>query len=131
MLIVAVSYYPHRRTALPADWQVWETTKPIPHTYSEVATHAVSEGWDTDTIVIQDDVRLLEQPAHDGPLVVYGQGDADHVCPRAFAASPEVWVELSRRWQPWTGQICQTWKPLVDRVGTVLNVTEHLEPTHG
>lgn len=123
MQLIAVSYWPDRRASLPSDWEVWETRLSIPETYSQIAAHAVSQGWDRDVVVIQDDTRLDSIPPSDAELIVYGKGNEDHVCPRAFAASPEVWKVLARRWQPWTGQICRTWKPAVDEFGEVLNVT--------
>lgn len=127
-MIVCVSYYPDRRASLPDDWLIWETTLPIPATYAQIADHAVNESWGLDVTVIQDDVRLRSRPDVDADLIVYGSGTTSHVCPRAFAANPEVWRQLQRVWQPWTGSVCHSWRPIVREYGTILNVTDHLEP---
>lgn len=119
---VAVSYWPERRAGIPDDWEIWKTTKSTADTYAELSDYAVAKEWNLDTIVVQDDVRILEYPDVNADLVVYGQRN-NHVCPRAFAATPRMWRWLARRWRG--QQICQAWEPLVTSHGIVLDVTTH------
>lgn len=127
MHIIAVSHWPGRRAELPEEWEIWETPYPIPISYAYLAHQAVDEGWGLDTVVVQDDVRFTEDPLPESSasLVVYGQGDAKHVCPRAFAATPDIWEQLAGVWKG--GPVCLTWRPVVRKHGAVLNVTRHLD----
>lgn len=125
--LIVVSHWPGRRAQIPDDWEVWETPHLIPISYAYLAHQAVREQWGLDTIIVQDDVRFTEDPLSESSakLVIYGQGDENHVCPRAFAATPEIWEELAGVWKG--GPVCLTWQPIVHKHGDILNVTEHLD----
>ncbi len=91
---------------------------------------ALDEGWDESVVVTQDDVWFPDGiPAHQGLLCVYGtQRDDGHVCPRAFSATPDGWQALDVWDQVDDGEpnpSCRYWRPVVETIGTVLNVAVH------
>ena len=131
MRVVAVNHVADvdRLAALPDEWVVWHTTKSAGFTYQDIATHAVLTEWDQSTVLVQDDVRFTDPPAvHDSELVVYGGWANTHVCPRAFAASPETWRILQARLSVRPVRLCPTFSDLARQVTTMLlNQVEHLE----
>lgn len=96
---------PDRLVGLPTDWKVWTTTTPIGQTYHQVALTAVAEGWDLDTVVIQDDVRGAFPPVD--RFTIYGtETSPGHICPRAFTADKPIWKHLVRRWARHSRSAC-------------------------
>lgn len=98
--------------------------------YRRLQIQAVAEGWDESYVVAQDDVRFPEGiPDHQGIICVYGSlRDSGHVCPHAFSATADGWDEL----EVWSAvddgephPTCRYWRPVVEAVGTVLNVVAH------
>lgn len=112
------------------------TAGSIPDTYRRLVSSALDNTWDLDTIVCQDDVRfvkpLTQHPIYRGSklgrfdppeLIVYGtMRHGEHICPKAFAATPRGWKELAEVWDG-QSQTCRAWRPVVE-LGVVLNVTE-------
>jgi hypothetical protein len=103
----------------------------IPDTYRRLCEKALEEGWDEETVVVQDDVWFRDGiPRHDGELTVYGtQRDWDHTCPHAFSATPLAWIELASVWDGTDDGLphptCRAFAEVVDELGSVLNVVEH------
>lgn len=128
MLVIAVNHIsdPDRLDALPAEWDVWTTTKSSIDTYGDIAKHAVAHGWGSEVVVVQDDIRGTF-PMSDAELTVYGTR-GEHVCQRAFRATPAIWEQLAYIWGLRTFQPCRAWQPLVAQYGELVNSIEHLEP---
>lgn len=105
----------------------------IPQAYRNVARSAVEEGWGRETIVMQDDVWMPHGPGFDlwnrpfwNPLVVYGQREHDgRVAPKAFSATPEIWLQLQQVWNG-TDRVIPSWQPIVEEHGLVLDVTRNI-----
>ena len=123
-----------RRELLPPEWEVFKTSDPTPITYHNVAAKAVEERWGLDVVVLQDDVRFkFDVDGISSGLIVYGQRTGRrplHICPRAFAASPQVWKLLVKAWdgipeENTRGQICRQWLPIVMEHGRVVDNTLH------
>lgn len=130
-MIVAVNHVADtdRREAIPEEWMVWSTDLPAAATYHGLAIHALAEGWDQSTIVVQDDIRFTSPPAvHDAELVVYGGYTGYHICPRAFAASPAVWFRLSAVFGLHPRRLCHTFSEEARRADALrLDQITHLE----
>lgn len=105
----------------------------IPKTYQKLAAHAVKQGWGRETVVVQDDVLLSHGPgldlynaSFDTELLIFGKTETSgKVAPKAFSASPEMWVRLKKVWDG-KGRIVPAWMPLVKKHGLVLDVTKDL-----
>lgn len=66
------------------------------------------------------------QAKYETPLLIFGQTEPDgRVAPKAFAASPEIWLLLAEVWDG-EGRIIPAWMPIVEKYGEVLNVTRNL-----
>ncbi len=133
MRIIAVNHetMPDRLAALPDHWGVWPTDQSSQITYAAMARQGLDDGWNRDTVVIQDDVRFTVNPLpiSTADIVVYGQSvRSGHICLRAFSATPYGWWLLSQVWQGGPRQVCYAWARVIDQFGDVLNVTTHLEP---
>ena len=133
MQLIAVNHVEaeERRAALPSDWDVHVTDTPIGETYFDLTQIALEREWGLETVIIQDDVRFTEDPVQGEPngkgnLVVYGQGDERHVCPRAFAADQYVWKILGISWAMRPPKLCPWFLPVVSAFGEVRNQTTHL-----
>lgn len=147
MRYVAVSIDQHRidilRRILP-DVEVFEGTRGcdlynfrqvcIPDAYHRLGQWALAEGLGRETIVMQDDVWIPHGPGFDDwisewaevPLLILGQTESTgNVAPKAFSATPEIWLLLADAWDG-TGRIIPAWMPIVEQYGTVLNVCRGL-----
>lgn len=106
----------------------------IPKTYHRLGQWALSEGLGRETLVMQDDVWSPNGPGFDGwisewaamPLLILGQTEpSGQVAPKAFSASPEIWVRLAEVWDG-EGRIIPAWMPIVEEYGMVLDVCRRL-----
>lgn len=114
---------------LPWFWEVWATERPIGETYLAIASTAVDEQWGLETIVVQDDVRFEFRPYESKrEFVVYGQQfESGHICPRAFAATPDGWAVLQTLWSDAPKSACPGFRAAVDGLGgVILNTSTHL-----
>lgn len=131
MLILAVHHIDRPdRLPLPDDFQPWMTDTHIGETYKRLSMLAVDEGWDHDMVIVQDDVRFTVDPESipmTGELRVFGQTKRlNHVCPRAFSASPLGWKHLESEWLPAPNTLCHGFTQVVNSLGaTVSEVTTH------
>lgn len=106
----------------------------IPDTYKRLAEWAVEDGLGRESVVLMDDVWIPNGPGFDGwqrsfdvPLLILGHDmDEGFVDPRAFSATPEIWVELSKVWRG-EGRIWRDWDPVVKEYGMNLNLTKFLD----
>lgn len=129
MSLVVVSGFPERVERYGHLWGDYEIFDPGPvdgpkAAMLAVARHAVSQGWGSDVVVIQDDVypwanrppRPGEQiehgwPDHVGDVTSYHRASGPgHTCPRAFSATPTGWASLVESWQL-EGRTCELWQP--------------------
>lgn len=129
MRIVAIHFVgnPIRRERLPDSWDVIEVDTPIAVSYRQVSKLAMTEGWDQETILVQDDVRFEGRvKRYDSSLVVYGQTtNPGHVCPRAFAADQNTWADLYFAWMTNPNpSVCYAWKSIVHDRGLILDSTK-------
>ena len=131
MRVIAINHIdaPHRLAALPPSWEPRIVETPIIKTYRQLSKEAVVEGWGTDVVVIQDDVRikgpLKLYPSEE--LVVYGQTTGpQHICPRAFAASQLGWSALYRAWMFFSAgnSACRGFGMTAQQIGLILDVTD-------
>lgn len=127
MQVLAVNHVDaaDRRSLLPNDWEVWETNTRIGVTYFDLARAAVVDGWGLETVVVQDDVRgdFFEVDE----FTVYGTQVGDHICPKAFAADPETWLDLAKKWSRSPESLCSLFASVVrKRNAPVLNVVEEI-----
>ncbi len=115
-----------RREALPSDWDMWITDRPIGTTFSMIADAAVAQGWDTDTVLIQDDIRG-ELPEVDEFTVFGTQRVPRHTCPHAFVADRETWGMIQQMWAGKPKSLCVSWTNLVIELKPpILNSVVHL-----
>lgn len=109
--VIVVSFYEERRLSLPPEWERFDTELPILGSYRRLAGRAVRENWGPDVLVVQDDVRLRDQPIHHAGawITAYTAYRAIplHICPHAFTATQEGWSLLHRLWvSPGDRSIC-------------------------
>lgn len=117
MRLIVVNHDPDR--PVRDDAETWHTTTRIGRTYAAVALTALKEHWDETVVVMQDDVVCGSLPEAEG-FTIYGYEQDGHVCPRAFAAPPEIWELLYEAWRRYPRSLCPSFTRLA-REGTVLN----------
>lgn len=94
------------------DWQPFISyASSIRAAHYDLALHAVAEGWDESVRVSQDDVYVREWRQHRMDVTSYQRPNVpDHVCPRAFTATPAGWLRLAEVWSQ-EGKTCELWHP--------------------
>lgn len=136
MRVIAVNHVADldRRQEIPEGYEIWSTETPIGVSYHRIAQEAVWEGWGTEVVVIQDDVRLNVEPMETtADIKLYGDYRSLplHACPRAFAAGPSVWERLEHIWSDHPGRLCPTFTAILRSTvkrEIVMGGIEHTEP---
>lgn len=124
--LIVISIYPERVKAhghLWADFEVHQpTVEGIGPAYRELTARAISEGWNEELIILQDDVALKDGESwaeHLGDVTSYSAAKPyrerrlrprRHCCPRAFSATGPGWEKLHAAWQS-EGKLCELWAP--------------------